>query len=393
MATFRFRGTDGHGARAEGEVDAATLEAASEEVRRNGVLSLSLQRVDAAETAPRPADIDAFSFFNRSLADMTRLGIPLPRAIAEIARGLRGGRFKRDLESVESALREGRSFAQAVSSAASFPPHYRAMLRAGEASGNLAGVLLAVARNSEGLVRVKRALINALTYPLLVLGFGAALSAGFLVYVLPLYERLYRTFGMAPEGVMRLVLGFFSTAAWPVAAAGLLVTAALSTLVWMNRSPSGEAALYRLPLLGRVLHRIMLARFFGSLGVLLRARAPLPDALPVALAASGSVGLSAEAEYMRAKLAEGRTLGDVLAHAPLVPTEIAGYVALGDKLGRLGDSCSELTDLLTEQAASATETLFLVLFPTALAATGVLLGSACVTLLQPHFQFLERVGR
>src|SRR5438128_4191295 len=107
MANYSWQGTDPRGRGQRGECAALGLAEAAGQLRARGFTPLSMERLDA-DPAPRfSVTADAFTLFNRNLAEMTAIGLPLPRAVREIAAGLRGGRFKRGLKQVEAALREG----------------------------------------------------------------------------------------------------------------------------------------------------------------------------------------------------------------------------------------------------------------------------------------------
>ena len=77
----------------------------------------------------------------------------------------------------------------------------------------------------------------------------------------------------------------------------------------------------------------------------------------------------------------------------MVPPEVAGYLLVGEESGRLPEASEELAEILTEQAAAASDTMFLILFPLSIFATGLLIGTVCVMLILPYFQILEQIGR
>src|SRR6266849_6774482 len=146
MGTYTWKGTDPRGRLTKGEVAAPSLSEAASDLRARGLSPLTLERSDAESPIRPSVTADAFTLFNQNLAEMTAVGLPLPRAIREIASGLRTGRFKRSLDRIEAGLREGKTLDEAVAGESSvFPPYYRWMLRAGATSGNLSGMLSAVA--------------------------------------------------------------------------------------------------------------------------------------------------------------------------------------------------------------------------------------------------------
>jgi type II secretory pathway component PulF len=352
---------------------------------------LSMARLDPEEFLVSPA-ADGFTQFNRNLAEMTSVGIPLPRAIREIAAGLRRGRFRRGLERIDAALRDGKTLDAAVGEVEGlFPPYYRWILKAGAASGNLPAVLSAVARNTEGIRLARRTLVEALLYPFLIVLTAVLVSAATLVILVPFYREISEVQGFQPKGLEFILKAFDSLGTAAALSTGALALAIAA--VWMlGRTVAGERIFRRLPIIGRVYRHLMMARLLGSLGVMLRANVPLPQALPVALSASGSLELARRLDHLTGAATEGRGLGEVLKGAPGF-SDVASYLAVAERTGEAPQAAGATADLLTEQAISDTETLFVVLVPAALLVAGVLVGGLLVSVILPYLQLLESFRR
>lgn len=393
MALFEYRGTDERGAERAGRLEAPGLLEAAERLREQGVLSARLERKDPPEPARPAAPADAFASFNRSLAAMAASGLPLPESVRAISAGLGRGRFRASLERLEAELRGGRSFEEALAGLPSdFPPTYRWMVAAGAASGDLPGVLRAVARDAEGRRRGARALSAALSYPALLVVLCGALIAGSLIFFAPFYRDLERRLAIRPPLPVRAARAL----AGSPALLGSLVALAVAggAAAWLLRkSVAAERGLHALPFAGSILGRLCLARFLGTLGALLGARAPLPRALPLALGACGSRRLEREAARMAARAVEGASLEEVLAGAPLFPPEALSVLSEAERRGELPRAAEELSSFLAEQAASDAEALQLVLFPAAILAVGGVVLAFVVSMLLPYFRFLESLGR
>jgi general secretion pathway protein F len=393
VARFAWKGSDERGDARSGELEAAGVLEAADALRAQGMSVTVLERAEPAAAAPPLRDLDAFVFFNESLARLTGMGMALPRAVHEIASGLRRGRFRDSLDRLEGRLKEGKSLEEAAGELeGDFPPYYRWMVRAGAQSGNLPGVLSIVSRNAEGFRRARRALVSSLAYPAVVLGFAAVFVVVFTMLYVPLFEDMYRHFELpAPPAVHALA----RIARSPALAAGglaVLLLAGAALFGWLGASVSGERALLRLPLVGRIRRNLMLARFAGTLGILLRAKAPLSEALPLALGAAGSRGLDAASASLSARAAEGAGLEAALKDAPVVTEALAAYLALAERSGRVPEAADELASLLADQAAAESETLHLVLLPSAVVAAGVVLGTLIVSVVVPYFRFLETLA-
>jgi type IV pilus assembly protein PilC len=389
MARYAWQGTDERGRVQRGECAASGLAEAASQLRARGVAPVSVDRVDA-EAVDRPSvTADAFTMFNRNLAEMTRIGLPLPRAIHEIASGLRGGRFKRALEQIEAGLREGKSLDEAVSEVSGvFPPYYRWMLKAGAASGNLPAMLSAVARNTEGIRVARRAFLEAMTYPAAIILVALLLGTATLMAFVPFYREYSARLGFNAPALNLFLKAFDSSGR--VAAAGAALVAVVAGIVWvLRRTVAGERFLSRVPLVGRIRRHLMMARLLGSLGVMLRSEVPLSRALPVALGAAGSLELDQATELLAGQASEGRGLGDVLLQAPGVSPEVAAFLTLAERTGNAPHATAQVADLLTEQALAESEALFVILVPVALVAAGVVVGGLLVSVVLPYIQFLE----
>ncbi len=390
MKTYTWHGTDDRGRVQRGECSAAGLVEAAEQLRARGVAPFSLSRVGEDPTEPLSPAADAFTLFNRSLSEMTAVGLPLPRAIREISSGMRRGRFRRGLGQVEAALREGKPLEEAVAAAPGiFPAYYGSMVRAGASSGNLPGVLAAVARNTEGVRMARRALLEALIYPSLILLVAVLLGAAAMVFFVPYYRELCARYAFDRPIGLPLFLRAFESA--PAVLAILVAGASgAGALAWfVRRTVAGERFLRRLPILGRIRRHLMLARLLGALGVMLRAGVPLPRALPVALGAAGSLEIDRASQDLAARASEGGGLGEILGRVPSVPPEVAAYLSLSERTGTAADATLQVADLLGEQAQSESEALFIALMPAALVLAGVIVASALVAVVVPWVQFLE----
>ena len=389
---FTYRGRDASEKPKEGEVEAASLVEAVDQLRSSGVSGVELQRSEP-EAEPGMETVDAFTFLNRSLAEMTRLGFALPRALEEIGRGMRRGRFRSAIGRIEERVREGRDLGEAVGEESSvFPAGYRSMVAAGVKSGDLPGVFSAVARHSESLQRVRRAVAGALAYPALVLFFGLLFLGFFLAIAGPLYKDLIIQMKVEPGFFSRLLMEA-TEIPWglPVVVVGMAALVACAC-AWMRRTVAGERLLFRIPRLGRILRMLCMAKLFACLESLLRGKTPLEEAIPLALGASGSLQLERASERLAGIAAEGASLSSALREAPEVSDEIVSYVDYCERAGRGPAGARELAGLMTSRAEAESDILFLLLFPAALVVVGTLVLASIGWLLSPYVDFMLQRG-
>jgi general secretion pathway protein F len=384
VAQFTYRAASSRGEELRGEIEAPSLEEATRALHARGLDVHVLERMGPAEERRGASDLDAFAFFNRSLADMVRLGLPLPEAVGAIGRGLGRGRFQASLGRMETALREGKGLAEAAEEFSSdFPAAYLAMLRAGGACRDLPRVLSAVAENAAAVRQARRALAEALAYPVLILGLGGILVAGLLAFFGPVYHDFSHRYMKAPSAIVRVVMAAEKSTTLEVGLA-LVAVVGLIAFRW-----AGE----RLPVVGRIRHRLELSRMLGTLGALLKARVPLTIALPLALEASGSRTLAAESPRLSAKARDGASLGEVLGASASIPTSLRAALAFAERTGTAAVAAQDTAAYLANQATTDSEELRRILSPIALFVSGAVLGMVATGLMLPYVGFLEGLAR
>lgn len=130
-------------------------------------------------------------FFNRQLASMARLNMPIAKGLRILARDVQSPGFKRLLEMVQQDLDEGRSLVDALSKhPESFGRLQLEIVRAGEATGNLAVILEQLNAHTEAMTRVKTRIVEAVTYPAVISSIIAVFVLFFLAFVAPQFEDM-----------------------------------------------------------------------------------------------------------------------------------------------------------------------------------------------------------
>jgi type IV pilus assembly protein PilC len=325
------------------------------------------------------APLDIFARFNEDLAELSRLGLPLERALEECAKGLPGGAFRRGILSIEAGLREGKSLEEAVRGAgATLPAYYGALMQAGVRSGNLPAVLSAVARQSEISCMADRAVRQALAYPLLVLGVALLLTLSFLGMAVPFFRQHVLEGGLKPPFTVEAAIHLVEH---PALGAGV-------GFLLLGTGFMGVRAVGRLPWLRRIQTHLRSARFLGSLSVLLRAGTPLPEALDLALRGSGDDRLEAIRSRVTALAADGASLSSLLGHLGPAAGVLEVHVRIAERGGGAAGAVADAAELAADLARAESEDLVWILVPPALLVAGAGVGGLVCSLIAPYFEYL-----
>ena len=267
---------------------------------------MSSARPDVRTTAkPRAGSpgADDLALFHRTLAELCRSELPLPRALRLLAGDLRDGPLRSAAERMADEVERGASLTEAYAAHAErFPPLYRALVEAGLASGDLAGTLDAVADHAALASDVQARLRRALAPPLLSAAVVLLGGIGLLVFVAPAYAQIADALVGTVDN-LQLDRSIGLQGRWIVAATALGVLAlgagGAFLYAYVRRPLAGASAVrsvrLRLPVIGPLRSLAALSSVAGTLALLVRRNVPLPRALALA-------GETVDDEGLRARL-------------------------------------------------------------------------------------------
>lgn len=294
------------------------------------------------------------------------------------------------LKDLLAHVRTGRSLSWAMDQLPeAFPPLFVATIRASERTGDLQEALLRFLAYQEQIARLRRKVVNASVYPLLLLGAGALVAGFLLLYVVPRFAGIYEDIGgQLPLG-SRLMMEWgrlLADHAGAVLAFGagttlLLVHAATRPSVsqWVRRR------LWAVPQLGEWLRIYQLARLYRTLGMLLRSGMPLVPSLELAegLLAPSLRGALREA---RRAISEGRPVAESLSAHRLTTPISASMLGVGERSGDLGPMMDRVAALYDDDLARWVDIGTRLVEPLLMAAIGVVIGVIVILLYMPVFE-------
>jgi len=315
--------------------------------------------------------LDQLIALNDEIAALARAGLPMERGLMSIG-GDYPGRLGRISTQLGQDLAEGKTLAEAVAAdERQFPPLYRAVVEAGMRSGRLASALEALAEFARSYQEMRRALVLALTYPLLVLIFGYLLAIGFMTQVIP---RFVSAFGLLDLTPNRLILGLESASRtvlyWgPILPA--IVAALIFAWLWSGRArmlPTGGGLVRRIPWMRAMLANAQAANFARLLALLVEHDVPLADGIDLAARASANGALMREGQEVAQRIRQGAAIDKALKTTRAFPPLLKWLIITGHRQRSLVGSLNHAAVTYKRRALMHAElartflpTLFLVL--------------------------------
>ncbi len=277
----------------------------------------------------------------RELATAIEAGLPLMTSLKTVRRQAHGAALPLILDHLIERVEAGDPLYQAAKDyGPPFDDMVIGMLRAADASGEMSQVLHQLADLLERSVELRRELLGATFYPMIV---ATLLMASIIIFVTVLVPRLIRPMASNPDFNMpwttKIVLGMaeFIQSNWHICLVGIGVIW-LGWWFWSN-IPANRARIDLLklksPLLGRLLRDVAVARFTRTLGTLITSGLPILDSLKITRNTLGNTALMTAIDDVRDKVTGGKALADPLEKSGLFPPLLIQVIDLGERSGRL----------------------------------------------------------
>src|SRR5271169_6643907 len=294
MPAFTYQAMDAHGLNTSGTLEAADRLVAAGLLQQRGLLPLKIASDSGGRRISWWPDFQSFQGMAqhrliciRTLSFLLTAGVPLDRALAVSAQLSESTLFRQSLEEVLRAIKGGKSLSSALESHPKlFPNFYVSMIRAGETSGNLGGVVTQLADYQESANELRSHLISSMIYPALLVTVGGFSVLFLMEMVVPKFAVVFQQAGAALPLSTQILL-FISQGIQKTWWLMLLAVPAVAVGVRRYlRSTTGRKRfdhfVLRVPKLGPVIERVEVSRFARALGTLLQGGVPMTRSLEIA---------------------------------------------------------------------------------------------------------------
>jgi general secretion pathway protein F len=330
------------------------------------------------------------TLFSQELLVLLQAGLPLVEAIDTLAGREKRAEFRALLERIVAILREGAKLSSALEQfPQAFPPLYVATVHASEKTSDLAPALARYVAYQNQLDAIRKRLVNAAIYPMLLIGVGGLVSLFLLVYVVPRFSHIYEERGVDLPLFSRLLVVWGRM----VEGNGTLVIAALAGLAvaatYALRSAEVrgriEAALWRVPAIGERLKLYQLARFYRTIGMLLRGGMPLLASLQMGRELLHPVLRDRLAAASRS-ISEGRPVSGSMEQHGLTTAVALRLLAVGEQSGNMGEMMDRIATFHDEEIARWVDWFTRLFEPILMAVIGLVIGAIVVLMYMPIFE-------
>jgi len=404
MTMYKYRALDPEGNPVEDSMEGASAHAVTQKLQERGLTVSSVKEAYPDRRLLRVSGKltwEDLQLLSEQLESIVNSGLPLVPSLKALASELRNPRLKPVLERLHQDLERGVSLEDAVDRQHEyFPRVYPALIRAGEATGNLAGVMGLVSQHATRMADLKQRLQLALIYPL-ILAITAFLIISFLMMkVVPVFASIFGELGAtlpAPTLLMLEISDLFQHSFSKLAVAlAILVGLGIGTLLWMRSSVAGRCRLdtlkLYLPWVGPTYHLGVQARFCRLMGLLLESRVPVLDAMELSGAAAGSPVLERALEDAVLEVASGERLADALEHTRFFGHDTCWLLSTSEERGTTEEAFSSLASRFEHQAVAHEKFLGVMAAPVFVLLIGLVVAFVVFSLYLPIFTLGDAIG-
>lgn len=397
MNRFRYRAYTKAGIIETGDVEAETREAAIRQLIARGLHPVEA-RPAAGSAGQRWWEIEvwpsanvktrALSAFTRALATLLSADVPVDTALRLSFDDHKRSAADRFAHDTLARVTAGAHLSDALEAAAGgrLPPYYAGLVRAGEASGNLRGVLTELADLMERHHEMKSRLGSALVYPMILVVLAIVAVAFVVTVLVPTVAPLLETAGAELPTLLRglQLLSGIVAVHWP-----WLVLVALCGIVILKtawRRPSvrrtRDRFLLWLPVAGPLVAKLQTARLARVLATLLRGGVPLVTALALSAKTTSNSVLQLEIEAAAQDLHTGSTLREALTAVTTLPPLAVRLISVGEESGKLEEMLAHIARMFDTEAERGVERLMTILTPALTILLGLGIGGLLLTVMK-----------
>ncbi|SHG93360.1 type II secretion system inner membrane protein GspF [Pollutimonas bauzanensis] len=374
MPSYQYEAADAAGRTERGLIDADSERNARQALRSRGLLPLSLRATPGGRArgggvikGARINDAD-LGWLTRQLASLLAARLPLEAALSATLEQAERKHVAHVLASVRADIRAGHRLGEALAARPrDFPEIYRALVDAGEQSGDLAQVLEKLADYIESRGALRNKILTAFIYPVIVTCVSIGIVIFLLSYVVPQVVGAFSQAHQALPALTRLMLavsGFVR--AWGALAIAIMA-GAFALWRWHLRRPAARLAWHarvlRLPLLGRYALGVDVARFAATLAILTSSNVPLLAALEAARRTLGNDRLRLAVDEATARVREGSPLGSALQAQKVFPPLLIHLIGSGERTGELPTMLARAAHTLSTELERRAMTMTALLEP------------------------------
>lgn len=412
MANFKYEAKNFGGKTVSGTIAGDTQDAAIAELRKRNLIVVSVKAAGGGAAAGGSALAGMFTdsnpnryspkgdelvVFTRQLSTMVSAGIPLLEGLEILAEQAERAGFAAVLDAVVEDIRGGNDLSSAMGKyPRCFSDIYCAMVRAGEASGQLDDILVRLAEYMEASLKLKRDIKAAMTYPVVSLVLVIGITMFLMLGIVPKFRDVFSSMEI---DLPALTAGVLNVAEWMdghVIEMAVIGAGAVFGYKVYAKTAIGQYhrdwAMLNMPVFGPLFSKVALSRFSKTFATLVKSGVPILAALEIVSATAGNRLISKAVDEARESVRQGDSLSGPLTKSPYFPPMVVKMIGIGERSGALENLLEKISEFYDDQVSAAVKSLTSLIEPIMIGIMGFLVGTIVLAVFLPIFELQKKLA-
>jgi type IV pilus assembly protein PilC len=402
--TYSYKVRDTNGRLVSGVLDADNSALVVNKLKDMGYVPISIDKKKAGASSEisipgltnrvKPKEV---ALFSRQFATLINAGVSLTRGLAILAGQAENKAFGSIIDQVRADIEGGSSLSQALGRhPKQFSRLYVSMVRAGEVGGNLDRTLNDLSTTLEKQVELRRKIKSAMTYPIAVLTMVVLIMAAMLIFVVPVFKKMYKQLGGTLPTPTRILITLSNLVLhWFPVVIIVAVVAVVLVKRWVG-TPQGrdvwDHLTLKIPIFGGLIRKTALSRFASTLSTLMSSGVPVLEALDIVGDTVGNTLVAAGVQAIADGARQGEPMARSLEGHPVFPPMITQMIAVGEETGALDDLLGKVAYFLEQEVEATVNALTSLLEPLMIVVIGGAVGATVISLYLPMFGIYKVVA-
>ncbi|MCK4261652.1 type II secretion system F family protein [bacterium] len=418
MPAFNYVATDARGKEVRGVVEAETQALAINQVREMKFFPLRVteRRVRRAKARPGPKGGGGMQMqikipfltgrvrskqltpFTRQLSTLIDAGLPLVRSLGVLRNQMKPCALKDILGTVAQDVEGGSTFSEALAKHPRvFSRLFINMVRAGEVGGVLDKVLQRLSEFAEKSAALIRKIKGAMVYPVVVIFVIVGVLAVIFKFVMPSFIGMFGEMEMElPKTTLILISisDFFRTK--KALLIPIVIIGVMTLYQAIKKTARGGYAIdkinLKLPLVGPLVQKMVVARFSRTLGTLIASGVPILQALAITKETAGNEVVARAVGSVHDSIREGESIAGPLGSSKVFPPLVTNMIDVGEETGNLDQMLMKVADTYDDEVDVAVTGLTSIMEPVLIIFMGVIVGFIVISLFLPLIGMAMQMG-
>jgi type IV pilus assembly protein PilC len=397
MTTYAWAGRTRAGQTIKGERVADSPAALTAALRREQILVTNVSVAPRRERRIRPVAAKTLAIFTRQFSVMIDAGLPLVQCLDLLGKEEPDKKLSGALAQVKADVEGGTSLAEAMQRRPyAFDALYTNMVAAGEAGGILDVVLKRLATFIEKQAKLIAQVRSAMIYPIAVLSIAVIVVMVILWKVIPTFTSLFEGLNATLPLPTRIVIWMSKQL---IVSLPFLVAGGVGVSYAVRRYYQTSAGrmridrmLLRMPLVGKIIRKVAVARFCRTLSTLLGSGVPILDGLDITARTSGNAVIETALNQVRVRIERGDSIAQPLRTTGVFPPMVAQMIGAGESTGALDTMLAKIAEFYEDEVDVAVAGLLTILEPALICVLGIIVGGIVISMYLPLFDLISQLS-